>query len=131
MKALNQYAAVNAQTSVVDVDRHKLIELLYDGALERINMAKARILAKDYEAKNKFINKTIDILAGLRSFIDESKAEELADNLAQLYAYCESRLLEANLKNDVELLDEVASHIRTVREGWAGIRSEAEAQGLI
>lgn len=131
MKALNQYAAVNAQTSVVDVDRHKLIELLYDGALERINMAKARILAKDYEAKNKFINKTIDILAGLRSFIDESKAEELADNLAQLYAYCEGRLLEANLKNDVELLDEVASHIRTVREGWAGIRSEAEAQGLI
>jgi len=131
MKALNQYAAVNAQTSVVDVDRHKLIELLYDGALERINMAKARILAKDYEAKNKFINKTIDILAGLRSFIDESKAEELADNLAQLYAYCESRLLEANLKNDVELLNEVASHIRTVREGWAGIRSEAEAQGLI
>lgn len=131
MKALNQYAAVNAQTSVVDVDRHKLIELLYDGAIERINTAKARIQAKDYEGKNKLINKTIDILAGLRSFIDEEQAKELADNLTQLYAYCEARLLEANMTNDTAILDEVASHIKTVREGWAGIRVEAEEQGLV
>jgi len=131
MKALNQYAAVSAQTSVVDVDRHKLIELLYDGAIERINTAKARILAKDFEGKNKLINKSIDILAGLRSFIDESQAKELADNLTELYAYCESRLLEANMTNDTDILDEVISHIRTVREGWAGIRKEAEAQGLV
>ena len=131
MKALNQYAAVNAQTSVVDVDRHKLIELLYDGALERINTAKARIQAKDYEGKNKLITKTIDILAGLRSFIDDSQASDLAENLTQLYAYCENRLLEANMKNDTAILDEVAEHIRTVREGWVGIRSEAVEQGLV
>lgn len=131
MKALNQYAAVNAQTSVVDVDRHKLIELLYDGALDRINTAKARIQAKDFEGKNKLINKAIDILAGLRSFIDDSQAKELSDNLMQLYSYCEERLLEANLKNDVDILDEVASHIRTVREGWAGIREEAKEKGLV
>jgi flagellar protein FliS len=45
--------------------------------------------------------------------------------------YCEEKLLEANIKNDMELLDEVASHIRTVREGWVGIREQASAQGLI
>jgi flagellar protein FliS len=131
MKALNQYAAVNAQTSVVDVDRHKLIELLYDGALERINTAKARIHAKDYEAKNKLITKTIDILSGLRSFLDDTKSEDLARNLADLYSYCERRLLEANMKNDPAILDEVAEHIRTVREGWVGIRAEAVEKGLV
>lgn len=131
MKALNQYAAVNAQTSVVDVDRHKLIELLYDGALDRINTAKARILAKDFEAKNKLINKTIDILAGLRSFIDESHNEELSRNLIDLYSYCERSLLQANLKNDVALLDEVAGHLRTLREGWVGIREQVKEEGLV
>lgn len=131
MKALNQYAAVNAQTSVVDVDRHKLIELLYDGALDRINTAKARILAKDFEAKNKLINKTIDILAGLRSFIDESHNEELSRNLIDLYSYCERTLLQANLKNDVTLLDEVAGHLRTLREGWVGIREQVKEEGLV
>lgn len=131
MNGLNEYAAVNAQTSVVDADRHQLIQLLLDGALERINMAKARIQAKDFEGKNKLINKTIDIVVGLRSFLDESKSEEISDNLASLYVYCEEKLLEANIKNDMELLDEVASHIRTVREGWVGIREQASAQGLI
>jgi flagellar protein FliS len=131
MNGLNEYAAVNAQTSVVDADRHQLIQLLLDGALERINMAKARIQAKDFEGKNKLINKSIDIVVGLRSFLDESKSEEISDNLASLYVYCEEKLLEANIKNDVELLDEVASHIRTVREGWVGIREQASAQGLI
>lgn len=131
MKAINQYAAVNTQTSVVDVDKHKLIELLYDGALERINMAKARIHAKDFEGKNKLINKTVDILAGLRGFLDETQSKELYDNLSQLYAYCESKLLEANIKNDPAILDEVAGHIRTVREGWAGIRKQALAEGLV
>lgn len=131
MKALNQYAAVNTQTSVVDVDRHKLIELLYDGALERINTARARILAKDYEAKNKLINKSIDILAGLRGFLDESQSKELYESLYSLYEYCERRLLQANMQNDVEILEEVAGHIRTLREGWSGIREQAMAEGLI
>lgn len=131
MKALNQYAAVNTQTSVVDVDRHKLIELLYDGALDRINTAKARIQAKDYEGKNKLINKAIDILAGLRSFIDDSQSSELADSLTQLYTYCENRLLEANMKNDISILEEVAGHIHTVREGWVGIRTEVVEKELV
>jgi flagellar protein FliS len=131
MKALNQYAAVNTQTSVVDVDRHKLIELLYDGALERINTARAKILAKDYEAKNKLINKSIDILAGLRGFLDESQSKELYESLYSLYEYCERRLLEANMQNDVEILEEIAGHIRTLKEGWTGIREQALAEGLI
>jgi len=131
MNALHQYQSVNAQTSVVDVDRHRLIQLLFDGALERINMAKSRISANDFEGKNKFINRTIEIIAGLRSFLDMEKGEELSQNLFDLYAYCEHRLLQANMKNDIEMLDEVASHIRTVKEGWVGIRQEAIEKGLL
>lgn len=131
MHALNQYRSVNAQTSVVDVDKHKLIQLLFDGALERINMAKARIRAKDFEAKNKLINKSIEILSGLRSFLDMDKGDELARNLHDLYGYCEKRLWQANLKNDIEALDEVANHIKKVSEGWAGIRQESIEKGYV
>lgn len=131
MNALHQYQAVGAQTSVVDVDRHQLIQLLFDGVLSRINTAKARITAKDFEGKNKLINKSIDIVAGLRSFLDMEKGGELAQNLNDLYVYCENRLLEANIRNDLEALDEVASHLRKVQEGWSGIREEAKEQGYI
>lgn len=131
MNALHQYQAVNAQTSVVDVDRHQLIQLLFDGAIERINMAKARINAKDFEGKNRLINKSIEIVSGLRGFLDLEKGHELSQNLFDLYVYCEHKLFQANVKNDVALLDEVLGHLKTVQEGWVGIRQEVLEKGLI
>lgn len=131
MNALNQYQSVNAQTSIVDVDKHQLIQLLFDGALERINMAKARITAKDFEGKNKLINKSIEIVAGLRSFLDFDQGGDLANNLNALYEYCEYRLLEANVRNEVEALDEVIEHLKKIRGAWAEIRSEALEQGMV
>lgn len=131
MNALHQYQAVNAQTSVIDVDRHRLIQLLFEGALERINMAKARIQAKDYEGKNRLINKSIEIVSGLRSFLNLEEGQDLASNLFDLYAYIERRLFEANVKNDTDILEEVASHLRKIKEGWDGIRNEALEQGIV
>lgn len=131
MNALHQYQAVNTQTSVVDVDRHRLIQLLFEGALERINMAKARIQASDFEGKNRLINKSIEIVSGLRSFLNIEDGQELATNLSDLYIYIEKRLFEANVKNDIEMLEEVAGHLRQVKEGWDGIREEALEQGIV
>jgi len=131
MNALHQYQAVNTQTSVIDVDRHRLIQLLFEGALERINMAKSRIQAKDYEGKNRLINKSIEIVSGLRSFLNIEEGQDLASNLSDLYAYIEHRLFEANVKNDINMLNEVADHLRKVKEGWDGIREEALEQGIV
>ncbi|WP_445945094.1 flagellar export chaperone FliS [Shewanella sp.] len=131
MNALHQYQAVNMQTSVVDVDRHQLIQLLFDGAIERINMAKARINAKDFEGKNRLINKSIEIISGLRSFLDLEKGQELAQNLFDLYVYCEHKLFQANVRNDLSILDEVLGHLKKIQEGWSGIRKEVIAKGLI
>jgi len=131
MNALHQYQSVNAQTSVVDVDRHQLIQLLFDGAIDRINMAKARVTAKDYEGKNKLINKAIEIVSGLRSFLDLEVGGDLSKNLFDLYVYCEHRLVQANMRNDIEALNEVLGHLKTIKEGWAGIRQEVIEKGLL
>ena len=95
MNGLQAYQRVNTQTSITDADPHKLIQLLYSGALERINMAKARIQAKDYGGKAKLINKAIEIVGGLRSFLDLEQGGELAARLESLYDYMERTLLEA------------------------------------
>src|SRR5690606_27077331 len=77
------------------------------------------------------ISKTIEIVGGLRGFLDMEKGGEIAEQLENLYEYMERRLLQANLKNDVEILDEVAGLIREVKEGWDGIREEVVSQGLV
>ena len=128
MKGLKAYQQVNTQTSITDADPHKLIQLLYNGALERINMAKARMQAKDYEGKGKLIGKAIEIIGGLKSFLDFEKGGELAARLEGLYDYMERTLLEASARNDVAKLDEVADLLRSIKGGWDGIREEAVAQ---
>jgi flagellar protein FliS len=131
MKALHQYQSVNRQTSVIDADNHKLIQLLYDGALERILMAKAQMNAKNIEGKNKLIGKAVEILGGLREFLNKEKGGELALRLDALYEYMEMRLFYANLKNDVTVLDEVASLLKQVKGGWDGIRVQVLEKGLV
>lgn len=128
MNGLQAYQRVNTQTSITDADPHKLIQLLYSGALERINMAKARMQAKDYEGKGKLITKAIEIVGGLRSFLDFEKGGDLAARLEGLYDYMERTLFEANARNDVAKLDEVADLLRSIKGGWDGIREEAVSQ---
>jgi flagellar protein FliS len=128
MKGLKAYQQVNTQTSITDADPHRLIQLLYNGALERINMAKARMHAKDFEGKGKLITKAIEIIGGLRSFLDFEKGGELSARLESLYDYMERTLFEANARNDATKLDEVADLLRAVKDGWDGIRGEVVAQ---
>ncbi|WP_430414920.1 flagellar export chaperone FliS [Marinobacter adhaerens] len=125
MNGLQAYQRVNNQTSTVDADPHRLIQLLYNGAIERINMAKARMQASDHAGKGQLIGKAIDIIGGLRSFLDFEKGGDLAPRLEALYDYMERTLLEASAKNDVAKLDEVLSLLRSIKEGWDGIREEA------
>jgi flagellar protein FliS len=128
MNGLQAYQRVNTQTSITDADPHKLIQLLYNGALERINMAKARVQAKDYAGKGQLIGKAIEIIGGLKSFLDFEKGGDLAARLEGLYDYMERTLLEASAQNDVAKFDEVANLLRSVKDGWDGIREEVVSQ---
>jgi len=128
MNGLQAYQRVNTQTSITDADPHRLIQLLYNGAIERINMAKARMQAKDYAGKGQLISKAIEIIGGLRSFLDFEKGGELSAQLEALYDYMERTLLQASAKNDPAKLDEVLDLLRSVKEGWDGIRQEVVGQ---
>lgn len=128
MNGLQQYQRINTQTSITDADPHKLIQLLYQGALERINMAKAKLQAKDYDAKGKLILKAMDIVSALRGFLDKEQGGELSERLDALYEYMERVLWEANSRNDVNKLDEVANLLRSIKDGWDGIREEVVNQ---
>jgi len=128
MNGLQAYQRVNAQTSITDADPHRLIHLLYSGALERINMAKARMQSKDFEGKGKLINKAIEIIGGLRGFLDFEQGGDLAVRLEALYDYMEHALFEANLNNNPKKLDEVADLLRSIKDGWDGIREEVISQ---
>lgn len=122
------YGAVQNQTGVVDADPHRLIMMLMDGALDRISLAKGYIQRKDAKGRGESIGAAISIIGGLQNSLDKEKGGEIAANLDRLYEYMGTRLLDASIKEDVAVLDEVSGLIREIRSGWEGIREAALAQ---
>lgn len=130
--AINTYAKVGVESGVVAADPHKLIAMLYQGALLAIANARNAILRKDIAAKGTAISKAILIIGdGLKASLDRKVGGELAHNLADLYDYMDSRLLQANLHNDVDTLDEVAQLLNDLKTAWDEIRPQTSAPRTI
>lgn len=126
--AINAYTNVGIDTSVAGADPHKLILLLYQGALLAISTAKNHMLRKNVAAKGKSISHAILIIeSGLKSSLDKNVGGELAQNLSALYDYMNQRLMVANLKNDVAALDEVSNLLTELKSAWEEIRPEVQA----
>lgn len=128
-KALNSYGLGGLEQEVEAASPHKLICMLFDGALKAIMLARARMHDKDVAAKGEAISKAIAIIEeGLRLSLDKNgPGAEIAANLDNLYEYMSARLLVANLKNDVMALDEVQFLLGQLRDAWATIDKPQQA----
>lgn len=121
MAALRQYQTVNTQAQLSDASPHRLIQMLMEGGLSRLAQARGAMQHGQVAAKGELISKAIGIIGGLREGLNLQSGGEIATNLDRLYEYMISRLVEANLSNDVALIDEVAGLLRNVKSGWDAI----------
>lgn len=123
MRALRQYQKVNSHAQISEATPHRLVQLLMEGALDRMAQAKGAISRGDVAQKGVMLGKAVDIIGGLREGLDKDKAvdpDEL-DRLDSLYEYMARRLTQANLHSDPETIDEVARLMITVKSGWDAI----------
>jgi flagellar secretion chaperone FliS len=128
--ALSAYSQVDMEVNVAVASPCKLVLLLYDGALKAISQAKFNMQNKKIAAKGEAISKAIAIIdEGLKLSLDVKAGGEIAENLSALYDYMCHRLLMANLKNDVDALDEVTRLLADLREAWAAIEKSPEVMG--
>ncbi|WP_150306105.1 flagellar export chaperone FliS [Pseudomonas saliphila] len=121
--AMKQYQTVNVNAQVTEADPHRLIQMLFEGGLQRIAQAKGAMQYGNVALKGELIGKSIGIVSGLRESLDIKKGGEMAANLDNLYAFMIQRLSQANLKNDPAVLDEVANLLREIKEGWDSIQA--------
>lgn len=127
--AINAYNKVGVESGVTAADPHKLIAMLYQGALLAIANAKNGMLRNDIPAKVKAISHAIKIInEGLNASLDKEVGGELALNLSALYDYMSKRLLDANVNNDMAALDEVARLLADLKGGWDDIRQPSALQ---
>ena len=125
-RGVNAYAKVGLETGVSAASPHKLIVMLYDGALVSILNAIANLKSGNVAAKGAAISKAINIVDnGLRAALDKKVGGEIAQNLDALYEYISARLLKANLDNDPAILDEAHALLTDLRDAWNAIDPQA------
>jgi len=115
---LNQYRQVGTQSGVASASPHRLIQMLMEGALEKINLAKGYMQRGDIALKGSHISWAISIIDGLRMSLDKESGGEVAQNLDDLYDYMGRRLAEANLDNNEAMLNEVAGLLVEIKSAW-------------
>jgi len=122
--AMQQYRQNHVQGGVEGASPHRLVQMLMEGALEKILAAKGFMNNKDVAKKGEQISWAISIIDSLRSCLNVEVGGDFARNLLELYNYMEQRLLEANIKNDPTLLDEVGQLMLQIKSGWDAIPTE-------
>lgn len=125
--ALQQYENVGVDATAGAATPHQLIQMLLDGALDRIAAAKGMMGRGDFAGKGVALGRALGIVTGLRKSLNHDGGGDVAGNLELVYDYVERRLLEANRNNDVAILDEVARLLGNVKAGWDGIPPEVAA----
>ncbi len=127
-KGANSYAKVGLETGVAAASPHKLIVMLFEGALTAIRNASMHMKAGEIAKKGAAISKAIAIVeSGLRASLDKEAGGAIAASLDSLYDYIGRRLLAANLTNDPAILDEVQALLLDLKGAWDAIGEQPAA----
>jgi flagellar protein FliS len=131
-KGLNAYHSVGIKSQVSAADPHRIIQMLMQGALDRIAQAKGCIERKEYAAKSVHVSKAIAILNALRESLKPvDGAEELSTNLNDLYVFVMDQIQNANVSNEVQPLKDSSDILVTIKEGWDAIPEAAKEEAYM
>jgi len=114
---------VYKQTQVNTASQGELILMLFDGAIRFANQAREMIAAGDLEGANAKLIRAQDILTEFMISLDMDQGE-IAKNLYQLYDYIHDCLVRANIKKDVELIDQAVRLLTELRDTWRQVVAE-------
>lgn len=108
---------------------HRLITMLYDGAIRFMNQSIAHIESQNIEATNQSLNKAQDIINELIACLNFEQGNEVAVNLSSLYTYVNQLLIKANIQKSTAPIEEALTIVKEIREAWQAIGKEVQMNG--
>ena len=122
--SMQSYRKVSVESDLSVASPHRVIQMLFAGALERLAQAKCAIEQGDIAKRGLFMGKAIGIVSGLNSSLNMDAEGDVASNLTRLYDFMLRRMSEANINNDAQAIDEVVVILKTIKEGWDAIPTD-------
>lgn len=124
-----QYGKVAAESEAAYASPHRLVQMLMEGALDKVATAKGCIERNDLEGKSRQITWAMSIINGLRTSLDLEAGGEIAVNLDDLYDYMVRRLIDASAQNDADALTEVIDLMLEIKGAWDAMPDEVRNTG--
>ncbi len=109
------------ETEILTADPVRLVQLLYRGAMDAVAASRRHLSAGAIRERSQQINKAIGIVHELLETLDRVRGGEIARNLAGLYAYMSTRLIEANARQIDAPLAEVETLLATLADAWTPV----------
>lgn len=124
----NAYAQYN-NSKILTASPAELTLMLYEGAIKFCNIAMVAVEHKDIPKAHTNIMKTQKIIEHFRLTLDMSYP--VAEDFERIYVYLERRLVEANIKKDIEILTEVHEHLSALRDTWKEVMRLNKMKGVV
>lgn len=125
MLANRGYAAY-ANNKITTASPAELTLMLYEGAIKFCNIAITAIEEKDISKAHNNIMKVQNIIEEFQATLNHKYP--VAKDFDNVYSYLMQRLIEANIKKDAEILQEVLGHLRTMRDTWKEVMRLAHVE---
>lgn len=123
-QAISIYQSVSKESEIQETDPYNIICILMKNALESLTAAKIAINHNQIEQKGKNISLAISLIDGLKASLDMKQGSEISENLSALYDYMMFKLLEANLNNDIKVIDEIQGLLLEIYQAWEKINPQ-------
>ncbi len=124
----NAYAQYN-NSKILTASPADLTLMLYEGAIKFCNIAITAVEQKDIQKAHDNIVKTQKIIEHFRVTLDMKYP--VAQDFERVYVYLEQRLVQANMKKDPEILQEVLEHLHTMRDTWKEVMRINREKGAL
>ena len=115
---MNQYIKQYQKSSIETASREQILIMLYDGAIQFLNKAKVSMQNKQIEQTHNNLMGAQNIIQEFINSMDREVAPQLAENLISLYEYFIRRLVYANVKKQIEPIDEVLKYLKSLKATW-------------
>jgi flagellar protein FliS len=120
-------AAAYKDSKILTASPAELTLMLYEGAIKFCNLAVMALEKKEFSKANLNIIKAERIITELRTTLDFNY--EVAKNFELVYDYIYRRLIDANIKKDIVILEEALGYIREMRDTWKDVMKVAKVAG--
>ena len=127
---MNKQLATYQRAQVNGASQRDLIVMCYKGGIKYLVDSRQKLEAGDINGFSELIEKAHRVIVHLYTTLDMEKGGEIAEKLAELYAFLINQIYLLNATKSVDLFDGIIGVMTTLKEGWEGIDARTLQGGV-